>query len=166
MSYSCPYHSHGWFFALRAVRIARLLEHETPQQRSTRLSRTAQPPMISARVFKWTESPSGQYIEEEIPKRLREEILDYYSSEQSCYDPVLNEWHCCALWGEYHSDYDQDDFNFLYSTFEGDDHPVEEAVAPPNPNLPFDDSPVEDLLLSNPDDALQQQPRDIRLLGL
>ena len=154
------------FFALRAVRIARLLERETPRQRSTRLSRTAQPPMISARVFEWTESPSGQYIEEEIPKRLREEILDYYSSEQSRYDPVLNEWHCCALWGEYDSDYDQDDFNFLYSTFEGDDRPVEEAVAPPNPNLPFDDSPVEDLLLPNPDDALQQQPRDIRLLGL
>lgn len=154
------------FFALRAERIARILERETPQQRSTRLSRTAQPPTKNARVFEWTESPSGQYTEEEITKRLREEILDYYSNEQCRYDPVLNEWHCCALWGEYDSDHEQDDFNFLYSTFEGDDRPVEEAVAPPNPNLSFDDSPVEDLLLQNSDDALQQQSRDIRLLGL
>lgn len=149
------------FFEVRAQRISRILEHETAPQRQSRLSRAAQPPTKNARVFEWTPSTSGEYTYEEIPKRLRQETLDYYSSEQSRYDPVLNEWHCCDRWGDFDDD-DDEDFNFL---FEGDHRPVADAVAPPNSKIPFDDAPVEELLLPNPDNALQQ-PVNIRLLGL
>jgi hypothetical protein len=150
------------FFNLRTERIARILEIETSQQRQCRLSRAAQPPTKNARVFEWTQSASGEYTYEEIRKNLRIETLDYYSSEQRRYEPVLNEWHCCELWGDFERD-DEDDFNFLY---DGDHRPVEEAVAPPNSNLPFDDAPVDDLLPDRNSDDTLQQPLNIRLLAL
>jgi hypothetical protein len=152
------------FFNLRTERIARILEVETPQQRQCRLSRAAQPPIKNARVFEWTQSASGEYTYEEIRKNLRVETLDYYSSDQCRYEPVLNEWHCCELWGDFERE-GEDEFNFLY---DGDHRPVEEAVAPPNSNLPpFDDAQVDDFLLPdrNSDDTLQQ-PLNIRLLAL
>ena len=151
------------FFRTRDERIARILEHETPTQRTTRLSRKAQPPTESARVFEWTQSGSGEYTYEEILKTRRQGTLDYYSEEQSRYDPVLNEWHCCELWGDFS---DEDDGFPYFPVFEGDNRPAEDAVAPPTSNLPIDDSPVEEFLLPNPDDARQQQPLNIRLYRL
>jgi len=151
------------FFRARDERIARILERETPNQLTTRLSRKAQPPMKNARVFKWTQSGSGEFTYEEIPKTRRQDTLEYYSEDQSRYDPVLNEWHCCELWGEFS---DEDDGFPYVPIFEGDNRPAEDAVAPPTSNLVIDDSPVEDFLLPNPDDTHQQQPLNIRLLRL
>ena len=152
------------FFRAREARIARLVERETPNQRTTRLSRKAQPPTKNARVFEWTQSGSGEYTYEEMPKIRRQEILEYYSEEQSRYDPVLNEWHCCELWGDF-SDEDEDDGLPSFPIFEGDARPAEEAIPPPTSDLPIDDAPVEDFLLPNLDD--EQQPlSNIRLLRL
>jgi hypothetical protein len=150
------------FFRLRDERIARIMMHETPVQRSTRLSRAAQPPTKNARVFEWTESASGEFTYEEIPKKQRSDLLDNFGDDQLRYDPVLNEWHCCELWGDYPGD---DDESPLFP-FEDDNRPPEEAIPPPNPSrdLPVNDDAVQDFLPNQ--EETQHQPVDIRLLRL
>jgi hypothetical protein len=148
------------FFRLRDARIARLLERETPQQRSARLSREAQPPTKNARVFEWRNNGSGEYVSEEVCKKDRQSTLDFYSGDQSRYNAVLNEWHVCELWGEYPDD---DDY---FPTYEGDDRSADDAVAPTSSDLHFDEAPVEDLLLPAPAPSEGDVPKHVNRRAL
>ncbi|KAJ3525573.1 hypothetical protein NMY22_g10515 [Coprinellus aureogranulatus] len=89
------------FEARRQYHAAALLKEATSQKQA-RIKRKSGPPFCSSAVFEWRRSEGDPKFFERVPVRatLRGETSGEYSAEQKRYDPVFNEWDCCAHFGE------------------------------------------------------------------
>jgi len=124
------------------------VKKETHQQKLLRLARLQNPPKKSAKVFEWRRDDydSDVWIRESISTNMREDILKFYQGA-TYYDPIENEYDCCA---EYDSgaaagpldDDDDDDWSWDGNDVDlnqTDDNRIPSARVP-SPDVDIDDS--------------------------
>ncbi|KAF7761921.1 hypothetical protein Agabi119p4_9913 [Agaricus bisporus var. burnettii] len=78
----------------------KMLLHETPLARQTRLNREKQPPFVSAAVYVWEwnlEMPP-KFVRRLVPKKDRSETLEDARPGEARYDSFCNEWTVCTEW--------------------------------------------------------------------
>jgi hypothetical protein len=148
------------FFAERDKRHARLAPTESQEHRQIRLDRQRMPPTSSAKVFEWLKNVKDPTRWDRTPvlKKERQDILDYYGSQQKRYDAWENEWDCCELFGPLDPDQEVDYDDLCAGHDETD--PNKNAACPPPPVEGF-----ADVSEDNSDDIPSSSPLQVRAVA-
>jgi hypothetical protein len=118
------------------------------------------PPTSSAKVFEWLKNVKDPTRWDRTPvlKKERQDILDYYGSQQKRYDAWENEWDCCELFGPLDPDQEVDYDDLCAGHDETD--PNKNAACPPPPVEGF-----ADVSEDNSDDIPSSSPLQVRAVA-
>ena len=137
------------FLAERKRHNDRIIQFETAKDKQRRLDRLKNPPIASAKVFRWVDDGNEppMLIREPVPRAYREDAYHEFGDNQRIYDPIANEWDLCEEFGA-SDDYD-DEYDDEYEDYpppiepDVDFQPPPREPSPPPPPI-AEDQIVED----------------------